>query len=125
MNAPAKINRQAVELDDLADEKLRATALLAGHLCALDAASAATDHPTTLALVNHYRNKTKMRLRWIHESAYSASDALGMFGPNGFAPAIEDVCRAARHYGFDWMARREELLASCRPAQVARALGGR
>lgn len=125
MNAPAKIDRQAVELDEAAAEKLRAKAMGTELMLKLDAAAATTDYPTTLAMIHHYRRKVQMRMRWMDESAYSASAALGMFGPNGFAPAIEDVCRSARHHGFDWMARREELLASCRPAQVARALGGR
>lgn len=124
MNAPfSPMDRQAVELAKATDEKRRAKAMGAELMLKLDAAAAATDNPIALAKVAHYRGKVQMRMRWLDESEYSASAALGMFGRNGYAPAIEDVCRTARHYGFDWQQRREELLASCRPAQVARALG--
>lgn len=116
MNAPAKIDRQAVELDD-AGVKLRVEALAARHLNALDAAAAKTDHPTTLANIGNYRAKVRKYLRWSREAG-KRSTALGMLGHNGYAPAIADVCRAAAFYGFTWQARRFALMASVKPVQV-------
>jgi alkanesulfonate monooxygenase SsuD/methylene tetrahydromethanopterin reductase-like flavin-dependent oxidoreductase (luciferase family) len=96
------------------DTRAQAIALATSLLNDLDAAAAATDHPGALHVVSTYRAKVQKYLRWAQEGTYST--ALGMLGKNGYGPGIADACRSARHYGFDWQARRAALMDSIAPA---------
>jgi hypothetical protein len=96
---------------ELEDDKARAIALCTGHLLALDAAAAATDHPTSLGKLSHYRGKVQQYLRWLSGGDCEGLTALGMLGPNGYGPGIEAACRSARYHGFEWQARREAMMA--------------
>lgn len=95
-----------------ADERLRAQALCANLMAAIDAAAASTDYPVALEALRHKRGIVQRHLRWVNENDLSAAHALGMLGPNGYGPGIEAACRSARYHGFEWQARRAAMLAA-------------
>lgn len=47
---------------------------------------------STTLMARHYLRKVRY---WLRQNEWFIDEALGAMGPNGFGPAIDDVCRSA------------------------------
>ncbi len=73
----------------------RADAMLADQQARLVAVIASDTHPTIHHLAKHYLAKVES---WQRQPDGARDLCLGLMGPNGYAPAIDDVCWQAEFH---------------------------
>lgn len=73
----------------------RANALLADQHARLSAVTVGTAPPEVKSMARHYLAKVRT---WQGHPEASRDLCLGAMGPNGYGPAIDDVCKQARFH---------------------------